>query len=105
MAITPFTVPPAELRRRFAAGDYFNRALAGEFGCCLKDLGRSTSPDEPPGTLSLVVAYPNDALHRVFLVHIYLRPDGTLGASGQPDPKWLLEDGSIYIPESEGRVA
>jgi hypothetical protein len=30
------------------------------------------------------------------MVHQYLQPDGTLGASGQPDPKRLLHDGILY---------
>lgn len=101
--MTPITVSAEEIRDRFARGDYLNRAVAGEYGCCLKDSGWSQSPDEPPGTRSVTVAYVNDAFHRVFLVHFYLRPDGTIGASGRPDPKWLLDSGTIYIPESAGK--
>ena len=29
-------------------------------------------------------------------VHQYLRPDGTIGASGKPDPKRLLEGNILY---------
>ena len=101
--MTPVTVTATDLRARFAEGDYLNRALAGEFGCCLKDFGWATSIDEPPGTQSLTVAYVDDEFHRVFLVHFYLRPDGSIGASGRPDPKWLLDNGVVYIPVSEGR--
>lgn len=32
------------------------------------------------------------------MVHIYLRVDGSIGGSGKPDPKWLFEDGVVYIP-------
>ena len=32
------------------------------------------------------------------MVHLYFRPDGSIGGSGKPDPKWLFEDGVIYIP-------
>lgn len=46
-----------------------------------------------------MVAYELPDGSRVALVHQYLRPDGTVGASGQPDPKWLLEDGVIYATE------
>ncbi len=91
----------AEIRRRFAQGDYLNRALAGEFGCCLAREKRSQSKDEPPGTRSLTVAYVDDAGHRVCLVHFYLRPDGTIGGSGKPDPKWLFEDGVVYAAQKE----
>jgi hypothetical protein len=31
------------------------------------------------------------------IVHQYLRPDGTLGASGLPDPKWLRDGDRILI--------
>lgn len=91
----------AEVRRRFAQGDDLNRALAGEFGCCLARTKRANSPDEPAGTRSVAVAYVNDAGHRIFLVHFYLRPDGTIGASGKLDPKWLFEDGVVYVVENE----
>ena len=47
----------------------------------------------------MAVAYLNDAGHRIFLVHFYLRPDGTIGGSGKPDPKWLFEDGVVYAAE------
>jgi hypothetical protein len=80
-------VSEAEIRRRFATGDYLNRARAGEFGCCLTREKCSQRKDEPPGTRSLAVSYVEDAGHRVFLVHFYLRPDGTIGGSGKLDPK------------------
>ena len=31
------------------------------------------------------------------IVHRYLRPDGTLGASGLPDPKWLRDGDQILV--------
>ena len=51
---------------------------------------------EPAGTRSQMVAY-FDGVRRVALVHRYLRPDGTVGASGMPDPKELLDDGVLYF--------
>jgi hypothetical protein len=48
----------------------------------------------------LGVSYVNELGHRIFLVHLYLRPDGTIGASGKPDPKWLFEDGIVYEAET-----
>ena len=54
--------------------------------------------DEPPGTRSLTISYVNNAGERVFMVHIYLRPDDSIGGSGKPDPKWLFENGVISIP-------
>ena len=91
-----------ELRRRFAQGDYLNRALAGEFGCCLARTKRANSPDEPAGPRSVAVANVNDAGQRIFLVHFYPRPDGTIGGIGKLDPKWLFEDGVVYAVERRG---
>lgn len=38
-----------------------------------------------------------DEGQKVAGVHQYLRVDGTLGASGRPDPKELLIGGVLYI--------
>jgi hypothetical protein len=89
-------VTEAELRHRFAKGEYLTRASKGEFGCCLTASNPSQSADEPIGTRTVVVSYLDDLLNRVFMVHFYLRPDGTIGGSGKPDPKWLFEDGVVY---------
>lgn len=53
---------------------------------------------EPVGTVSEMVAYLQADGRRIALVHQYRRPDGTLAASGRPDPKWLLVEGEILIP-------
>jgi hypothetical protein len=72
--------------------------MKGEFGCCLADEKTPNSADEPKGTRSLTVSFVNEAGERIFLVHFYLRSDGSIGGSGTPDPKWLFEDGIVYIP-------
>jgi hypothetical protein len=51
---------------------------------------------EPAGTRSQMVAY-FDGLRRVALLHRYLRPDGTVGASGMPDPKELFDGDVLYF--------
>lgn len=86
----------AELRARFEAGRYLQRAADGEFVCCLKDECIATSQDEPVGTRSVMVGDLDRSGYRIFLVHLYLRADGSIGASGREDPKWLYEDGSLY---------
>jgi hypothetical protein len=96
-------VKEQELRRLFTAGDYLNRAIAGEFDCCLTAWGRATSKDEPEGTRSMMVSYVDVRHHRIFLVHLYLRPDGSIGASGRPDPKWLFENEVVYLPKKQSR--
>ncbi len=51
---------------------------------------------EPPGTRSQLIRYLDQKGSWVVEVHQYLRPDGTLGASGRPDPKRLRLGGIIY---------
>jgi hypothetical protein len=40
-----------------------------------------------------MVEYLDPSGDRVALVHQYLRTDGRLGASGRPDPKWVVITG------------
>jgi len=89
-------VTPQELRRRFNDGNYLERAISGEFTCCLRNESTANSPDEPLGTRSLTVGYLDREGRRTFLVHLYLRPSGEIGGRGRMDPKWLIEDGAIY---------
>jgi hypothetical protein len=35
----------------------------------------------------------------IAVVHQYLKPDGTLGGWGRPDPKFLLHDSIAYIAD------
>lgn len=54
-----------------------------------------------PGTVSQRVEYWDTVqgrLVKIATVHRYVRPDGTLGASGLPDPKRVLHDGVLYAP-------
>jgi hypothetical protein len=55
-----------------------------------------TKSGEPFCTRSQMLAYMNTSGHRMALVHQYLRPDGTIGASGQPDPKKMFYKGVLY---------
>jgi hypothetical protein len=48
------------------------------------------------------VGYVDRFGHRVFLVHLFLVPGiggkpPSIGASGSPDPKWLFEDGTVFV--------
>ena len=42
------------------------------------------------------IAYLDQNGKKIVEVHQYLQPDGTLGASGLPDPKELLHNGIVY---------
>jgi len=53
---------------------------------------------EPPGTKSTIFDV-YDRGEKVAVVHAYERPDGSLGASGQYDPKAVLVGTILHIPE------
>ena len=64
-----------------------------------------TPARQVPGTVSQLVAYyerlPNGRRRALAVVFQYMQPDGRLGASGKPDPKWLrLPDGAIIAVKS-----
>jgi len=56
----------------------------------------SPRSNQEPGTRSIVDSYYDDDDQKVMTLHYFLRPDGTLGGSGRPDPKELLVDGIMY---------
>lgn len=51
-----------------------------------------------------MVAYFDGNYQEVARVHQYKRPDGSIGASGLPDPVRLLVDGIIYILERKAKI-
>jgi hypothetical protein len=86
-----------ELRRRFNQRGLWSDVQAGKLmQHVVKD--RHPSPPvakEPICTRSQLVRYADQRGKTVALVHQYLRQDGTLGASGRPDPKMLLDGGEL----------
>jgi hypothetical protein len=66
-----------------------SRPLPAEAACEVREL---TSPKRvPPEAIKSVAPLPRQ---RSFLELIpYLRPNGSLGGSGKPDPKLLIADG------------
>ncbi len=97
---------PTELRAVFNRERYWERAKGGELTSVLmKDRHPSLSKaKEPFCTKSQMVSYRDGAGNEVVRVHQYLRPDGTLGASGRPDPKLLLMNGVLYRPGEEAET-
>ena len=53
--------------------------------------------NEPICTRSQIIAYYNQDGVKVAAAHQYLRPDGTIGLSGKPDPKLMLHNGILYF--------
>ena len=82
----------------FNDGLYWQRALAGELVVRMARDSHPSAPkaNEPFCTRSQTIIYLDAQGQRLAVVHQYLRQDGTLGASGKPDPKKIWKDGRIY---------
>ena len=81
-----------------------DRAEAAAAGALSTQVRRDSHPSppragEPLCTRSQAVAYLDSDGKQIAIVHQYLRRDGTLGASGLPDPKWLLHEGEVLVPD------
>lgn len=67
--------------------------MNGRYRVCIEAWRERKNPQligEPPGTLSLLVRVHTAALDLVAEAFLYRRPNGEIGASGQPDPKQLV---------------
>lgn len=84
-------VSPDIIRKLFNEGQYYQKMLANELTVYLKKDSVLEKPPtgEPAGTRSQTLYYYDLDENFVAVVHQYLRPDGTLGGSGKPDPKRL----------------
>jgi hypothetical protein len=82
----------------FNDGCFWEQAKSGKLRAVLMT-EKHPSPQRsghPFCTLSQTLAYFDEQDQEVARVHQYKLPDGTLGASGRPDPKRLLINGIIY---------
>jgi hypothetical protein len=84
-------VDPETLRQRFNALDYYGAVQRGELVPVVdKDTALKDNTRFPPGTRSQRIFYMQGQV-RMAIVHQYLLPNGRLGASGLPDPKWVRD--------------
>ena len=90
-------VEATRLQQLFNEGQFWERTKSGELQAkVLEDRHPTlTLANEPFCTRSQMVSY-LDGAKEVARVHQYLRMDGTIGASGKPDPKRLFVDGMLY---------
>ncbi len=93
-------VTPEELRRLFNA-NYLDRIRTGEIQeIVIRGAGRHPSlyaANEPYCTESQQISYiDRQSGQELARAHRYLRPNGTLGASGLPDPKRVFLNGVWY---------
>ncbi len=87
----------------FNDGHYWCRAQRGELRQYLKRNGHPSPPlaNEPDCTHSQLIIYYDQQGNEVARVHQYLRPDGTIGLSGRPEPKRLIAGGVIYYQAAD----
>ena len=100
--MTPFPVrrvSPTELRQMFNDGHFWERVQQGTLRCVVQKSRHCRVPPvgEPLCTHSQIACYYDQDDEEVARVHQYRRPDGTIGASGRPDPKRLLVNGTVFI--------
>ena len=98
-------VSPRELRGMFNAGDYDGRVGRGELSVQVIRDRHPSSPkaNVPYCTRSQLVVYRDREGDEVATIHRYLKTDGSLGASGLPDPKRIFKDGYLYVAWWEPR--
>jgi hypothetical protein len=97
MAIT-HSVDENTIRAIFNQNDYWGRVKKGEL---TEKIQRQHHPSPPLSfvpfcTWSQMVSYHDKKGKKVAVVHQYLKPDGHLGASGKPDPKFVFHQGERY---------
>ena len=90
-----------ELRRMFNNKQLLEQTKSGLLRTVLmKENHPSPEPaGEPFCTRSQMISYVDTDGAEIARVHQYLRPDGTVGGSGKPDPKRLLCGGKIYLAQ------
>ena len=106
----PFSLPEEKfvsesiIREAFNTGQFWERARRGEFRTWLdKDQHYNRRQARRRGfrycSRSQIVYYLDDSNETIAVVHQIRSPDGTLGASGLPDPKYLDLGHEILILE------
>ena len=94
-----------ELRALYNNGGFEEGLRTGRYTAAVRRSGHPSPPaaGEPFCTQSQILeGYDTATGARVALVHRYLRPDGTLGASGRPDPKAVVVDGVLFYAGVSG---
>jgi len=85
----------ATIRRRFSELGIMAELGRGELDLVIiRDALALPERGQPPGTRSQMVRYFR-GVQQVAIMHQYVLPDGSIGAGGTPDPKWLLDGDTI----------
>jgi hypothetical protein len=98
-------VTSEEMCKRFNQGGYWDKAKSGELTVHSLESNISTLlTQESVQIISESLSYRDHQGNEIARVHQFRRPDGTLAASGKPDPKRLLENGILYRLEKKPKV-
>lgn len=94
-------VSASALRKIFNDSGYWEQYQNGQLQSILRKSKHPSPPlaNEPFCTQSQYITYINELGEKIAGVHQYLRPDGTIGLSGRPDPKEVYVDGVLYVLE------
>jgi hypothetical protein len=85
------------MRTRFNDGSFWENVKEGKWTAVLMESRISTAlPQETVQITSVMLSYRDENNNEMARVHQYQRPDGSLAASGKPDPKRLFQDGILY---------
>jgi len=95
---SPQIVDEWRLREVFAEEDIISRAEREEIRVFSESRHPSPAPAaEPFCTQSQILHYYTaNLMEKVAIAHQYLRPGGTVGASGKPDPKMVRSGGVVF---------
>ena len=85
------------MRRRFNRGKYYERMLEGKLTEVINSSNTPSfvSENVPLGSISQGFSY-FDGKQELVRGQQFIKPDGTIGASGKPDPHRIFEDGIWY---------
>lgn len=96
------TVAPDEIRRIFNEERIWERVQEGEFTEVVVYSEEPADPRRyPPGTRSERIRYLDRQGRQKAEVHQYTKRDGSLAASGRPDPKILYHRGELLIATTQ----
>jgi hypothetical protein len=101
--------PPPELSARqqicfwmicafFNEAQIIQRVERGQLTMRVRSSTPVVRPGLQPGSLSTIVAIVDSNGRGVAIAHCYRQPDGTIGYSGDHEPKWPRIGGHEYAP-------
>jgi hypothetical protein len=100
-ALEIIRISEKELRQKFNDGRFWDGTKSGELTKVILSRHIPQSSHEPAGTESQIISLRDSNDQEVARAHIYFRPDGTLGASGWPDPKIIRAGNILYMQKKK----